>query len=229
MNQDNTAILTIPSGKTNVYLLIRDGSAILIDTGVKGKQNGIWLGLEKYGLKPENLSLIILTHTHYDHCGNVKLLKESTRAPLLVHQKEAENLRSGFASLPDGTFFLSKCLVELGRRLETKIGKYEPAEPDITVEDHYDLSNYGIPGYIMSTPGHTAGSVSVILEQGDAFIGDTAFHLPFVGIYPPFANDQETLIRSWEKLLDTDCRNFYPGHGSAISRKQLTASYRKRT
>ena len=229
MNKNNTDILAIPYGKTNLYLLISDRSAILIDTGVKGKQNAIWQGLEKYELKPENLSLIILTHTHYDHCGNVRSLKEATGAQLLVHQQEAENLRSGFAPLPDGTFFLSKCLVGLGRRLETKIGKYEPAEPDITVEDHYDLSDYGISGHILYTPGHTAGSMSIILEQGDAFIGDTAFNLPLVGIYPPFANDQKTLIRSWEKLLDTNGRYFYPGHGSVISREQLAKSYNKRS
>ncbi len=59
---------------------------------------------------------------------------------------------------------------------------FPTAKVDIVLGDEgLSLKEYGIPGKILYTPGHTYGSVSVLLETGDAFIGCLAQNkAPFV-------------------------------------------------
>lgn len=228
MNTSDNPIVKIPAGNTNVYLIRNGNSSVLIDAGEKGSTRKLLKVLEMYGLKPQNIHLIILTHTHYDHTGNLKALKNATGAQVLVHSNEADKLKAGYTPLPKGTKMFSKIIVYLGHHLMRKLARYEPVEPDIVVDDQYDLSPHGISGYILFTPGHTSGSISFILKDNDAFIGDAAFNIAGSGVYPPFANDQNDLIQSWKKLLDTGCERFFPGHGRMIPRAKFEKNLQKR-
>jgi glyoxylase-like metal-dependent hydrolase (beta-lactamase superfamily II) len=228
MSNNSIKIETITAGSSNVYLIKTDNASALIDAGVKGKKKKILHALEKNGVQPGDVRLLIVTHTHYDHCGNLGVLKEDTGAKVVVHSSEAANLREGYAPLPDGTQVFSKFMVFLGRMLLKNMGRYKAAEPDILVDEKYDLNPWGIPGYILPTPGHTEGSISIILDSGEAFIGDIAFNIPGTGIYPPFANYPEELIESWEKLAQAGSTTFYPGHGKHISLEQLKKNLKKR-
>ncbi len=88
---------------------------------------------------------------------------------------------------------------------------------DIVLRDEeFSLVPFGIPGKVLYTPGHTMGSVSVLLETGDACVGDLAmngfpFHLR-PGL-PVFAEDLELVKKSWRLLLDQGAKIIYPGHG----------------
>lgn len=85
------------------------------------------------------------------------------------------------------------------------------------LDDHgLSLKEFGIPGKILYTPGHTYGSVSVLLETGDAFIGCLAHNkAPFVlrPRLPIYAKNIELLKKSWHTLLDQGVTTIYPGHG----------------
>ena len=48
----------------------------------------------------------------------------------------------------------------------------EGVNPDILVDDVFGLSEYGISGKIIHTPGHSQGSMSIILDNGETLIGD---------------------------------------------------------
>ena len=70
------------------------------------------------------------------------------------------------------------------------------------------------------TPGHTIGSVSVLLQTGDAFIGDLAmsgFPLRLSPGLPIFAEDINRVKESIKLLLQKGAKTFYPGHGKPFS------------
>ena len=46
---------------------------ILIDTGSKNAQPELLTDLKKLNINPEDIEIIILTHKHYDHIGNLDL------------------------------------------------------------------------------------------------------------------------------------------------------------
>lgn len=92
------------------------------------------------------------------------------------------------------------------------------------------LASMGIKtiDYLVHTPGHTAGSVSLIVDDELALTGDTLFGVFRWSVYPPYASDAETMVRSWGKLLETKCSLFLPSHGTPIRRSLLKKDYDKR-
>jgi glyoxylase-like metal-dependent hydrolase (beta-lactamase superfamily II) len=50
--------------------------------------------------------------------------------------------------------------------------KYQGVEPDILMKNEFDLSEYGINGKIVHTPGHTEDSITIILDNGEMLLGD---------------------------------------------------------
>lgn len=82
------------------------------------------------------------------------------------------------------------------------------------------LQEYGIPGKIIHTPGHTAGSVSVVLETGEAFVGDLAMNKFPLGLgpgLPIFAEDIQAVKESWKLLLEQGVEKVFPAHGKPFS------------
>jgi len=221
-------IVPIGTGNSNAYLIVNGSHTLLVDTGPHKQEQKILATLHELGLPPESLRLIILTHTHYDHCGSLRELQRLTHAKVLVHEAEAACLQQGYTAFPNGTRWFSKIIVALGRRFARARAAYPAVTPDITIRDSFALSDYGFDGYILPTPGHTAGSLSVILNHTYALVGDTLFHVTANDVFPPFANDEAELLHSWQKLLDTGCKVFYPGHGTSFERALLRASLLKR-
>ena len=83
-------------------LIIRDTGSVMIDTGVQWNMKRIELLFQKYNLIPSDIKLIVLTHVHRDHTGNLQKLKKLTGADVLVHKNEYQNLKNGFMSISDG-------------------------------------------------------------------------------------------------------------------------------
>ena len=223
--KNTNRIIPIPMMSSNAYVVTNGKRSILIDAGMKKKGKKIVAALMRAQIAPESIKLIILTHTHYDHCGSLKALQEITKAKVLVHKAEAACLKKGYTEFPKGTMWFSKIMSAIGRTLGKRLGKYAPIVPDITIAKKYDLRAYGIDGYVLPTPGHSAGSLSVIIEKKHAIVGDTLFDIFTKSVFPAYANDQEELLKSWKKLLEIGCEYFYPGHGKPFTRERLEKTY----
>ena len=214
-------------GTSNAYLVANGAQTVLIDAGMKKKEQKLIAALQQMKMSPGDIKLIILTHVHYDHCGSLKALQDITGARILVHKAEATYLEQGYCEVPQGTMWFSKALSFIGRTLAKKLVEFDAVAPDITISERFNLHEYGIDGYILPTPGHTAGSISVVIEDKHAIVGDTLFHVVKHSVFPPYANDQKTLLRSWKLLLETGCESFYPGHGRPFARAKFEKTYEK--
>ncbi len=215
----------VPLGKTNSYLITIDKGLILIDAGVEGKVDGLKKSLIDLGADWSDIQLIIITHVHYDHVGNLAEIKEKSQAPVLVHQAGADKLAQGQSDFPCGTIWFSKIISKLANIFLT--GDFKAIKPDIIINDNYDLNDFGIAGEIIFTPGHTVDSLSIILDNGSCIVGDTLFNFFPNTVYPPFADDEQELINSWQKLKRCGCEDFYPGHGSKFSKEKFDNSFKE--
>ena len=213
-------------GYSNSILLVNGSNSIIVDTGVKGNLHQLKAMLKQYNLKPEDIRLIILTHTHYDHTGNLKELKKWTGAKVLVHQNEFENLKNGYIPIPRGQRFYTRFVSELGRKYIPDFASPDPFTADIINKDKFDLSEYELNARIISTPGHSAGSQSVVFDK-TVIAGDTFNNLIYGVIFPHFAENPQLLIKTWHNLFDLGIEEIYPGHGSKFHVKVAIAAAEK--
>lgn len=219
-------IKQIEMGKSNAYLIETEKGFILVDAGIPGKLTKVEKIMAEKNADLKDILLIIITHVHYDHVGSLAALKEKTGAKVLVHEKEKEFLEKGRTDFPAGTVFISKLISKLSNLISES--KFKALSPDITIEDHYDLKQYGIDGEIIHTPGHTRGSISLIINGEDIICGDTLFNFMPHSVYPPFANDKKQLIESWKKIQKYNCQRFYPGHGSIFTKEKFIKTLTKK-
>jgi len=208
-------IISIPLGFCQCYVLKGEGIVVL-DSGVSKKGAVFTRILKEKGIRFEDVNLVILTHGHYDHIGSASEIKSLTGASLAMHKAEAHWLENSLTPLPPGITVWGKIFIRLNSLFMPFI-KIPPSEVDLILDDEgLSLADCGIPGQVVYTPGHSSGSVSVLLDSGEAFVGDLAmnkFPLCVSPSLPIFAEDPSAVISSWKKLIKLGASKVYPAHG----------------
>ncbi|MGC9444181.1 MAG: MBL fold metallo-hydrolase [Candidatus Methanospirareceae archaeon] len=209
------AVIPISFGFVNAFLVIGK-RPILVDTGTPGTEQKILKTFKALGITPEELALIVVTHGHTDHFGSVDRLKELTGAPVAMHRRDVEALQNGTMTLRPRTI-LGRVFTLFGHE-----GKFVPAfvnnGPEILLDNELSLSDFGVDGTIIFTPGHTAGSISVWLSTGEVIAGDLlmALNRKKPG-WPIFADDMEQVRASVSALLSRSPKLIYAGHGGPFT------------
>ena len=199
--------------------LIQDEGWMLVDTGIPHTAGRVMRTLQSLAVEPGQVRLILLTHGHVDHAGSTKALQELTGARIAIHYRDQELLEKGRVVAPPvwntPGRVMGALLAPLTRRMH-----FPPARADIVIGDEgLALAEFGIHGRVIPTPGHTWGSVSLLLDTGEAFVGDLGGATGFRGGAPrlPSAGDApQQLVNSWEKLLAAGAKTIYPGHGPSF-------------
>ncbi len=101
--------------------------------------------------------------------------------------------------------------------------RIEPCEPDLLLDDATRLESFGVPGQIISTPGHTAGSISVFLSSGELLAGDLLLggylggHVaPADPGLPYFLEDLAQTRQSIRQILELPLTRVHVGHGGPL-------------
>ncbi len=140
---------------------------------------------------------IYLTHSHFDHIGDVPWFKRELNLPVYVHELDAPNLRKpGSDGIP----------------LPFKV---ENVEPDGFLKDGQVLHVGNLELKVIHTPGHSPGGVCFYIEKENVLIsGDTLFQGTIGNLSLPTA-EPEKMWESLKKLSQFPSETkVYPGHGS---------------
>ena len=218
-----------PLGMINCFLIQGEKNHILVDTGIPGSEAKILKQLRDHNINPEDISLIIISHGHVDHFGSVRALKKILHVPVLVHELDKKALETGIGMTE--TLNATSKFWDIVLKPQLTKGKVGACLPDIIVhgDEIFNLSDYGINGNVIHTPGHTPGSLSVILDNGDAIIMDLASSGILLGgiafnnrmKHPPFHDNLETVKKSLAYILSFPANRFFLGHGNPVSRQLL--------
>ena len=221
-------------GITKCYLLECSRGYLLIDTAYPRDYEKFMKAIDKLGVGLSTIQYLLLTHHHDDHAGFAARLVEQTGCKVIVHQDAILPLRKGQSE--DTMEPVNHCIKVVFSLFEIihREFKYPPlavTDKDIVISgDDFDLlKSIGIEGKILHTPGHSKDSISVVLSDGNTFVGDAAMNfLNFCGIKyrPIFVEDIDLVFESWQKLAEHGAEQIYPAHGSPFFAQKLTR-YRK--
>ncbi len=200
-------LIRIKGAISNCYLLLGE-RPVLVDTGAPGDLKRILAGLKANGVEPKDLALILLTHGHSDHAGCAAELRRRTGAQIALHAGDVPLVRAG----RNGVIAVQDLL---GRVLRPFVDEeFEGFEPELVFKEGIALEPYGLRGRVQPTPGHTPGSVSVVLANGEALIGDTlrgSLVWPNKAREHYFCNDPELNQRSIVRLAREGLLRCHPG------------------
>lgn len=214
-------IFAIKVGINRCYV-IKDEGTILIDAGSPNKIRTFTEAFNRFHIHPEDIELIVLTHGHFDHAGSAKDLKTITGANIAIHKNDKQDAEQSRINFPSGASAWGKFLRFILRPVSNnKFTRFPSVKADVVLDEKdYPLIDFGIHGKIIHTPGHTPGSVSVLLRSGELFAGCLAHNnMPFrfkPGL-PIFAEDLEQVKQSWNKVIRQGTEKVYPAHGDPFS------------
>jgi N-acyl homoserine lactone hydrolase len=152
-----------PATPVHGFVVTHPGGAVLVDTGVGGPEGMLadWRvvnrsaadALAEIGMSPADITLVVNTHLHFDHCGQNAVF---SHAPYYVQRAEHERARTESRELYDWLDFMN--------------APFELLDGDAEI----------VPGLsVIATPGHTTGHQSVLVTAGDGttdvLIGDAAY------------------------------------------------------
>lgn len=227
-----TTIIEIPCGQggnaARSYLVIGD-RPILVDAGLPGAAESILSTLRRYAVLPTDISLILITHGHLDHTGGAAALKARSRAPIAIHRADAEYLRTGTSAPVRGRNLVGKLLSRaVVHADESAAGDQVAVEPDVVIDGGMSLERWGIRGDVVCTPGHTDGSISLLLEDGRAIVGDLLASAPLRRDVPTpgiFAVDEQAMRQSIRELVAHRPLRTYASHSAPFSLAQIQRAF----
>jgi len=196
--------------------LIKEDGLILIDAGSPKHGQRFLKALGRLSINPKAISLLIITHCHFDHIGSANEIREITRCKVAINKEEKDWAEQARKIIPPTVGLWGKVVEKVTRILMSRV-KLAPTPIDLVLEEEFSLKPYGIGGRVFCTPGHSPGSMSVLLDSGEAFVGDLAVNGSLMrkgpGL-PLFVEDIATLKESWQLLLDKGAKQFFPAHGA---------------
>jgi len=235
---------------TNCFLVKAGDHYVLIDTGYVDEWDLFRRRLNEKRVELSQISHIILTHHHDDHCGLLNnILQKNDSIPVVMSHRCKDLLSEGKNDLTNvcllnqriaflmrgGRLYLSLLLKKVVAKEEMDtFPPYQLRSHDILVTGDTGLREIGIPldGKIIEMPGHTIDSVSILLDDGDCLIGDAAANVNFLQFLgakycADLITDMDAFYESWEKVMRLGARWIYPAHGSPFVVDKLKANLGK--
>ena len=169
-------------GNTNTFLIPGGGGYLLVDTDYAGTLPAFYRAIKRHGVQVTDIAWMLATHYHPDHMGLIPdLMKQGKKLLLIDPQKDSVHFS-------DAIFARDRLPFDpIDETLATEIR---------CADSRVFLAEIGIGGEILSTPSHSPDSVSLILDDGNCFVGDLE-PLEFMEAYPADCPQR----RDWMKIL----------------------------
>ena len=190
-------------------VLVQGQKRTLVDVGHVGRRTFLEAALQERGLTPADIDVTVMSHAHWDHNQNYDLFEH---APLLIHpweRKYAKRPHRNDWATPQWT----------GAMIE-----HQPIIQE--VEEGYGIE----PGVrIIHTPGHSPGSITVLVETDGGLCAITGDVLHYSSVALTRRNplvfwNEKDATHSIERIMES-AEIIYPGHDQPFRMVQGKVEY----
>ena len=200
----------MPVIASNMYIVILDENALIIDPNEN--ENAVKL-LKESGVKDVT---IFLTHEHFDHISGVNFFRKQWECTVYANNRCKElvqdpnkNLSAFFMAM-----FIDKTDEERKKAQELFKDDYS-CYADIGFDEEYSMVWNGLSVKLIETPGHSQGSICILVNNKYLFSGDSLVDGNKVITRLPGGSkrDYNEITRPFLESLPQDMVVF-PGHGT---------------
>ena len=198
-------------GDCMVYLVNCRSEMALIDAGASADIRKICKNIKRVGLDPEHISTLFITHCHLDHVGGAASFRKKYGCKTMAHELDSDALERADAELTGAVWYDQKLI---------------PCKVDVKLsgsDGHVSVGDKSFEWF--HTPGHTPGSISILLNTSEGkilFAQDV--HGPFM---PQFRSNISDWAKSMKKLIDLDFDVLAEGHFGIYRPKDRAVEYIK--
>ena len=191
-NTDSRTI-RLKYGNTNTFFVSGHDGGLLVDTDYAGTLQLFYRAIKGSGIEVGDITYILAMHYHPDHVGLIgELMRHSIKLLLIDAQRDSVHFSDSIFA-KDRLPFLP---IEEVQATVISCG-----------ESRAILARLGIAGEIIRTPSHSEDSISLVLDDGDCFVGDLE-PLEYLEAY----TENAALKRDWERLLSSRPRRIFYAH-----------------
>ncbi|WP_407543624.1 MBL fold metallo-hydrolase (plasmid) [Deinococcus radiomollis] len=190
--------------------------ATLIDTGIPGMENDLLAALQSLGLGWSDVKRIIITHHDLDHIGSLPAIVAASGAEVLTSAGELPYVQG---EQPPQKAPPRETWPSLPPQRQAMLNN-PPNTPVTQVLEDGEVLPIAGGVKIVFTPGHTAGHLSVYVQQegvlitGDALVSEEG---QLQGPAVPHTADMEEAMRSAQKLAQLPALTVLTYHGGAVT------------
>jgi metallo-beta-lactamase class B len=191
------------------WALTSSEGIILIDTlFTYNSEEEIIGGLKKLGLDPAKVKYVIISHAHGDHVGGAKLMQDRFGSHIVMGGPDWDSIEKSVNGYP--------------------LGK---PKRDILADDGQKITVGDASVTIVTTPGHTPGTLSAIFAVKDngkpltvAYSGGTAFNFPSTAAnFDIYINSQRKMAQAAAAANATVLMSNHTEFDSAVPKIKMLA------
>lgn len=215
ITKNGITVIRLDGIRCNCFAIETKDEKWLVDTSTLMEKHKIVQQLEMNDII--SLDGIILTHSHINHVESVSWFADTYQCPVYIHDSELHFVQTGDCLIPKAARkhleFVEKIvsfMSFLNKYPACREAQAIPKEDSLFQDERIK---------IMETPGHSEGSISIVVDGEIAIVGDVMRRKTKFGIYLPWANQPGLIEVSWKKLLQEECQIFLPSHGKEIPRE----------
>jgi hydroxyacylglutathione hydrolase len=208
-------LIALNLGGVNCYLLKSSAGFLLVDSGYSSKRRQLVQSLERAGCRPGDLKYVLLTHGDSDHAGNAAFLQKEFHALVGMHPDDFGMVERGDMNWnrkprADKMSLVMKVAGAIVRMISRQ--RFETFKPDLAIDDGREFSQEGFGAKVVHIPGHSKGSIGILLKNGDLLCGDFLYAVPGMN----YVDDSEARAHSLMKLQKLGIKKVFPGHGKPV-------------
>lgn len=200
------SILNAGYRSTNYWVVSRGRARLLVDLGWPGQLGALLAALRRLDVPMAEITHGLATHYHIDHAGCAEELKAHGMTLVVTpEQVDAMPAMARWTRPAD-----RHVPITMRQTRVVPIG-----------ESRAFLKTLEFEGELVHTPGHSADSVSLVLDSGEAFTGDLTL--------PSMATDADAPIvrASWAALAARGVTTVYGGHAAPTPLARLIAPHQR--
>lgn len=192
-------MLKLKYGNTRTFLVEGSKGNLLVDTDYAGTLSAFYKALKQHSIGIRDIEYVMATHYHPDHMGLIsELMKQGVKLLVVDVQKDVLHDSDGIFARDGISYF------PIDELSATVISCEESRE---------FLSCMGIHGRMVHTPSHSEDSISLVLDDGNCFVGDLE-PLEYLEAY----QENTSLKSDWDHILSLHPKRIFYAH---MPEKQL--------